>query len=162
MMPVINKSKVHLLKKIVFIKLICFFALLSCQTISSKRFTKSKYNDLDDFKKMTKYIVDGNYHDGFKNNLLIDRDFTNDSTIINFIIYRHIIGIYITGKIEGSEEYMAKYRDSIIEYHFNYVPVFGKRKDLYFDFSSNPPKDGYKKNGVKQIILGKGIYWIEY
>jgi len=121
---------------------------------------------MQDYKQMTKYIVDGRYHENFKNSLVIDRSNTSDSTIINFMIKERINAIHTIGTIEASEEYIAKHlpqrRDSIIEYHFRFIPIFGKRKELHFDLSSNPIKESYKKNGVKLIVLDTGIYFIEY
>lgn len=82
------------------------------------------------------------------------------------MVKKYIIGIHVIGNIDVSEEYKTKYlpqyRDSIIEYSFGFVPIFGKRKELHFDFSSNPPTESYKRNGVKQIVIEKGIYYREY
>ena len=154
------------LKKTVFTKLICLFALLGCRTINSASFTNGNSQELEDYKRMTKHIVDSNYHDGFKRSLVIGRNTTSDSALINFMIKRRITGIHTIGKIEASEEYIAKHlplhRDSIIEYHFKFVPIFGKRKELKFDFSSDPPTESYKKNGVRLVVLEKGIYYVEY
>jgi hypothetical protein len=79
---------------------------------------------------------------------------------------KRVSGIHIIGRLETSEEYKTTYlpehRDSIIQYSFGYVPIFGKRKELHFDFSSNPPTESYKRKGVKQVVIEKGIYYREY
>lgn len=149
----------------IFIKFSCVI-LLSCQTINQTSNNYGKFSDLDDYKRITAYIMDKNYHEGFKRSIVFDRANSSDSTLINFMQKKHINNIQSIGRIETSEEYKTKYlpqyRDSIIEFHFGFVPIFGKRKELHFDFSSNPPKENYKKNGVKQIVIEKGIYYIEY
>jgi hypothetical protein len=82
------------------------------------------------------------------------------------MIEKGVAGIHINGRLEVSEEYITTYlpqhRDSVIRYSFYFVPIFGKRKELNFDFSSNPPKETYRNEGVKQVIIEKGIYYIEY
>lgn len=131
----------------------CCIALLGCQTLN---YTNKRFDNLDDYKRMTQYIIDKNYHTGFVKGKVIDQSNTSDSLLIQFMAENLVSGIHI---LEISEEYRI---GGIIRYNFGFKSIFSKGRELYFDFSSNPPNESYKKNGVKQIILEKGIYYREY
>ena len=132
--------------------------MIGCRTINQK--------NLQDYKRMTAYIMDHNYHHGFNNILVFDIGTAPDSVVKKFMDDKHIISIQSIGKIDVPEEYKEKYlpefHDSSIEYHFIFIPVFGKRKELHFDFSSSPPAETHKVKGAKKVVLEKGIYYVKY
>ena len=146
-----------------FIVLVLILPLFGCQQNIKNTI---KYRNLEDYKKIAAYIIDKNYHEGFSKSLVWEKSNSPDSTVKVFMEKNRINNIQTVGRILVSDEYLKTnlpdYRDSVIEFHYSFVPIFGKRKELYIDFSSIPPTESYKKNGVKQIVFEKGIYYIEF
>lgn len=132
-----------------FIRSFFFLAFLSCQTTNPASFTNRKFEDLKDYKKITQYIIAHNYHYGFAKIDNYGLSNAPDSTVSSFIREKKLIGIYLG-------------RDSLIRYNIGFKSILSKGEELYFDYSSHPPTKSEKRNGVKQTILEKGIYYIEY
>lgn len=131
--------------------------LLSCDLIKPV-VPSNDFQNLEEYKNVTEHIIRNNYHKNFHANVQFERSDAPDNVISKFMETKQIRVI----RSIGVNNFLSNHNDSIIEYHFSFTPIFGKRKELRFDFSSNPPKDNFKKNGVKRIILEKGIYYLEY
>lgn len=133
----------------VFIRALFFLSFLSCQTTKSTSFTNRKFEDLEDYEKMTQYIIAHNYHYGFAKNDNYGLSNSPDSTVSSFIREKKLTGIYFNS-------------DSVIRYSIGFKSILSKGKELSFDCSSHPPTRSNKRNGVKQTVLESGIYYVEY
>lgn len=150
----------------VYTNLLYVWAMLNCFAANPANTAQGKFKDLDDYKQMTAYIIEKNYHSGFKKSIVLEKANVTDRKVLDFLKAHKIIAISVVGKIEASDEYVAKhlpdYRDSLIEYQYSFVPIFGKKRSLTFDFSSRPPEKSSKGNGFRKLVLEKGIYYTVY
>lgn len=157
------------IKILVLILAILFFAQCSVMKPASER---KVTKELSEYKLMTEYILCKNYHLNFTKDKIYS--FVNlpenDSLVYNFMRKNNIFLIYIqkgSGFTKLEEENFKLnnpgYRgDSLIEYHFIHIPVFGRRRELKFDFSSDKKIQSEKRKGSKQVVLEEGIYYVEY
>lgn len=146
------------LKGSTFISLICAFSFLSCQTISPTRLIDGGFKDLGDYKKMTKYIVENDLQNGYKGDSIIERS-NADSILADFMKKRGIMVIQI---IRGTENPKDTCHDCLVQYRFFHVPIFGKGKELTFDFTSDPPMKSERSDGTILKVLEKGVYYLKY
>lgn len=123
--------------------------LLSCGISATHRSLPRKMGKLADYKKLTTYLLNNNYHQDFKSLVLIYNDNTTDTVITNFLMAHNLIGIYINS-----------INDSTIEYVVRNAPFIEKRKALIFDFRFEPINTNSKDKHGLRLIIEKGIYYV--
>lgn len=139
--------------------LIIFF-FVQCKVIkpTSKRKIEKK---LSDYKMMTEYILCKNYHNDFRGTIFID--FGNvkeiDNVLFDFMHRKNIVIICINS-FENPNDNTK--RTNKIEYRFNFIPLFGKRRELRFEIPSDYEIQSEKNGGISKFTLEKGIYYVVY
>lgn len=138
---------------------ICVFLFTQCSVIrpTSKRKVEK---ELSEYKLMTEYIISENYHDNFESSIVFgfNKAKETDSLLYDFMRKKNIISIYITKAAELPHDNI-KYGDHI-EYSFNFIPIFGKHRQLIFDFSDDETiQNNYRR---KYIVIEEGIYYNEF
>lgn len=146
-----------------YVKPICLIAIFTSLAAIPAPGNREKIKNLQDYREMTSYLIGKGYHNAFSESRAIERSSIADTVLTDFMKRNRIAVIHVLGRIMVSQAYMDKhlpnYQDSLIEYHFSYVPLLRKRMVLTFDFSSNPPEKSSNEYGVKQTVLEKGIYY---
>ncbi len=110
---------------------------------------------------MTTYFVDKNYHENFSRYLVYDwkKMKDKDSLFLEFMVKKDIKNVYSIG---GTSVPNGVFKDSVLAYQFMYIPIFGKRRELVFDFSSEIEDQGRQQGKIKFEVIDNGVYYVEY